>query len=301
MDMDMSMAHSSSTPSPSNSTMDAGPMSYYRLGEKTAWIYGHIFVMTICWTVVLPLSKASTLKCRISELIVDAGVMFSIAKSRFTFSSQAIFFILNALGLFLGTVYNANTPDLYENNAHHKMGWIFTWLALAWVVMGVINIYGQYMSGRRQSGQQMSHANLASYARLHRDSETQDVRWSNDSGQGTERNSASLFGSSASPSTESENRHFDDSLQEYNDIDLSDVSGEAEKHGFLRNTRVDRFLSKNIHRIAFGKTLVVNRVLYTIIERTIILMGWAALATGIITFSGIFVSQPIIGCHTDPC
>lgn len=55
----MSMAHSSS--SPSNSTIDPGPMSYFRLGEKTAWVYGHIFVMTICWTVVLPLSKASIL------------------------------------------------------------------------------------------------------------------------------------------------------------------------------------------------------------------------------------------------
>ncbi|TLD20028.1 hypothetical protein E2P81_ATG09098 [Venturia nashicola] len=265
MDMDMSMASSSI---PSNSTIDPGPMSYFRLGEKTAWIYGHIFVMTICWTILLPLS-----------------VMFSIAKSPFTFPSQAIFFILNALGLFLGTVYNVNTPDLYENNAHHKMGWIFTWLALAWMVMGIINIYGKYVTGRSQSGQQISHANLAHYARLHQDSETQDVRWSNDSGQGTERNSASLFGS---PSPESENRNFDESLQDYNDVDLSEVSGEAEKHGFLRNPRVDRFLSKSIHRIAFGKTLIINHILYTIIERTIILMGWTVLVTGIITFSGIF-------------
>jgi hypothetical protein len=51
----MSMAHS--VWSPSNFTMDPGPTSYYRLGEKTGWIYGHVFVMTICWTVVLPLSK----------------------------------------------------------------------------------------------------------------------------------------------------------------------------------------------------------------------------------------------------
>ncbi|KAE9964492.1 hypothetical protein BLS_008278 [Venturia inaequalis] len=264
--MDMSMAHSSS--SPSNSTIDPGPMSYFRLGEKTAWIYGHIFVMTICWTVVLPLS-----------------IMLSIAKSRFTIPSQATFLVLNALGLFLGTVYNANTPDLYANNAHHKMGWIFTWLALAWTIMGIVNIYGKYVTDRRQSREQISQANLARYARLHQDAETQDVRWSNDSGQGTERNSASLFGP---PSTESENRNFDNSLQDYNDVDLDEVLGEAEKHGFLRNTRVDRFLSQNIHRIAFGKTLIINRILYTIIERTIILMGWAALATGIITFGGIF-------------
>jgi hypothetical protein len=92
--------------------------------------------------------------------------MFSIAQSRFTIPSQAIFFILNAVGLFLGTVYNANTPDLYENNAHHKMGWIFTWMAAAWVIMGIVKIYGDYMKRRRNSRQQISQANLARYARL---------------------------------------------------------------------------------------------------------------------------------------
>jgi hypothetical protein len=218
-----------------------------------------------------------------------AGVMFSIAKSQLTIPSQAIFFILNALGLFLGTVYNVNTPDLYEKNAHHKMGWVFTWIAAAWVFMGIINIYGDYVKGRRQSGEKISHANLARYARLHQEPDTH--RWSNDSGQGTERNSTSLFGSSASPSTDSENQNFEESLQAYNDIELNEKSGEAEKHGFLCNTRVDRFLSKNIPRIAFGKTLAINRILYTIIERTVIIMGWVVFATGIITFSGIFVSH----------
>lgn len=56
MDMrDESVAHPTS--SSNNSTVDSGIMSYYRLGEKTTWIYGHIFVMTITWTVVLPLGK----------------------------------------------------------------------------------------------------------------------------------------------------------------------------------------------------------------------------------------------------
>jgi hypothetical protein len=196
---------------------------------------------------------------------------------------------MNTGGLFLGTIYNADTPNLYENNAHHKIGWIFTWIAAAWLVMGVVNIYGNYVRGRRHSGQQISAANMARYARLQDEPDIQDARWSNDSGQGTERNSASLF-SSVSAGTESENNHFDESLPEYNNIDLDEESGEAEKRGFLRNTRVDRFLSKNIHRIAFGKTLKINKIIYTIIERAIIIMGWIAFTTGIITFGGIFVS-----------
>lgn len=33
------------------------PMTYFRLGEHSGWIYGHIFVMTLTWTVILPLGK----------------------------------------------------------------------------------------------------------------------------------------------------------------------------------------------------------------------------------------------------
>jgi hypothetical protein len=216
--------------------------------------------------------------------------MFSVARSRFTLLSQAIFFILNAVGLFLGTVYNTNTPDLYENNAHHKMGWIFTWVAAAWVVMGVINVYAGRMAGRRDSGQQMSTANMAQYQRLQNEEESQVRRWSDDSGQGTERNSTSLFGSTNSPGIE--NNRFDESLPVYNGGGIDEATVEPEKRGFLSNTRVDRFLSNNIHRIAFGKTLAINKVLYIFLERLIILMGFFALTTGVVTFGGLFVSHP---------
>lgn len=33
---------------------------------------------------------------------------------------------MNALGVALSISYNARTPDLYPNNAHHKIGWIIT-------------------------------------------------------------------------------------------------------------------------------------------------------------------------------
>jgi hypothetical protein len=216
----------------------------------------------------------------------ELGVVFSVAQSRYTLPVQGLFFILNVIGVFLGTVYDAKTPDLYENNAHHKIGWIFTWVALAWIVMGVVNIYASRFSGRRHSGQQISAANMARYSRLQDDEEEQQPRWSGDSGQGTERNSYSMFGS-GSPGTDTDNKPFDESLPELGNVD---VEGEAEKRGFLRNVRVDRFLSRNVHKIAFGKTLKISQVLYIVIERLIIIMGWIAMTTGAVTFSGIFVS-----------
>jgi hypothetical protein len=213
--------------------------------------------------------------------------MFSVAQSRYTLLVQALFFILNAIGIFLSVVYDANTPDLYENNAHHKIGWIFTWTLCAWIIMGLVNLYARRSNSRRNSAQQISIANMTRYQRLQTEQEQQGPRWSGDSGQGSERNSYSLFGSGSPGTDNTESRQFDEALPAYRNVDLEE---EPEKRGLLRNNRLDRFLSRHIHRVAFGKTLTINRIFYTIIERVIIMMGWIALMTGVVTFGGIFVS-----------
>jgi hypothetical protein len=224
--------------------------------------------------------------------------MFSVAKSRYTLPVQALFFILNAFGVFLSVVYDAKTPDLYENNAHHKIGWIFTWILSAWILMGLVNLYSKRSHGRRHSGQQISIANMTRYQRLQTEQEPDSARWSGDSGQGSERNSYSLFGSGSPGTDNAERRTFDEALPAYQNVEGDD---EPEKRGFLRNSRVDRFLSRNIHRIAFGKTLKLNGIFYTVIERTIIIMGWIALLTGFVTFGGIFVCLKILPCVFDTC
>jgi hypothetical protein len=226
--------------------------------------------------------------------------VFSVAQSRFALPAQAVFFMANAVGLFLGTVYNANTPDLYENNAHHKMGWIFTWFSGAWIVLGVLNIYAtSYMKNRRHSGQQMSVANMTRYQRLqHEQQDTPERRWSRDSGQGTERNSDSLFGA-GSPGTESEHRPFEEPIPLYSTNDFDDAASQAEKRGFLRNTRVDRYLSKNIHQLS-SKFLSTSKVIYIIFERLLVVMGFVAILTGIATFGGLFVSTVLLQHDDDP-
>jgi hypothetical protein len=233
------------------------------------------------------------MRSRLRAYTVYLGVMFSVAGSRYTFPTQALFFILNAIGVFLSVVYDAKTPDLYENNAHHKIGWIFTWVLSAWILMGLANLYARRSGSRRNSGQKISVANMTRYQRLQSEQEPENVRWSGDSGQGTERNSYSLFGS-GSPGTDTEAHHFDETLPAYQNIDGDE---ELEKRGFLRNTRIDRFLSRNMHRIAFSKAFKISRVLDTIIERVIIMMGWIALMTGFVTFGGIFVSFQLFRSH----
>lgn len=228
--------------------------------------------------------------------------MLSIARSRLAIPSQFVFLITNAFALLLGLVYNHKTPELYENNAHSKIGSIITWIASGWVFMALVQVYtarAKPYSQEGHSGEPLNAANMARYHRVHDD--VQDVsvgRWSNDSGQGTECNSASLYGNSnsTSPSVESEERQFNipprrDTHDELDDIE-SDAENDAEKRGFLQNNIVDRFLSCNVARYAVGKPQKVLRFLYIVIDRTILVQGFVAIMSGTVVYGGIGVSRP---------
>ncbi|KAF2838507.1 integral membrane protein [Patellaria atrata CBS 101060] len=229
----------------------------------------HILLMMIGWTVLLPL-----------------GVMFSIARSRYTLLTQSLFLLVNGLGLLTACIYNTTTPDLYPNNSHHKLGWALTWILSSWVIMGIVN---RYTSSKKVNvtavaeGLLVSAGAVAEYHRLPHTQEYDESRWSRDSGQGTERNSASFCSQSRSPSVESENQQFQDPVHQYDEED----DQTDEKDGFLKDSRVDRFMKRNVSRIAFGRSLGVLRFFYVAIERLILVLGFVALATGIVTYSGI--------------
>ncbi|KAF2728437.1 integral membrane protein [Polyplosphaeria fusca] len=253
-----------------------GPRSYWSLNEHSGLMYMHIALETVAWFGVLPV-----------------GVMFSIARSRLALPSQFAFLIVNALALLLGVVYNHKTPELYENNAHSKMGWLFTWIASAWVFMALIQVYVGRTRDQSLDGyvaQPMTTANMAQYQRVQDEELPQPSRWSNDSGQGTERNSASLFGGhSRSPSVESEIEQFTGPTRRYTRDEDDHRDEDAEKRGFLRNNAVDRFFTRNVGRFAVGKPLKWLRFFYVLIERTVVVMGFFALTTGTVVYGGIAV------------
>lgn len=219
--------------------------------------------------------------------------MLSIARSRLAIPSQFLFLIVNALALLLGVVYNHKTPELYENNAHSKMGWLFTWIASAWVFMALVQVYVGRTKDDSIDGfetQPMTAANMAQYQRVQDEELPQTPRWSNDSGQGTERNSASLYGHSRSPSVESENQQFAGPTRRYTRDEDDHLEDLTEKRGFLHNNAVDRFFSRNVARFAAGKPLKWMRFFYVVVERTILIMGFFALTTGTVVYGGIGVS-----------
>ncbi|KAI9712352.1 MAG: hypothetical protein M1820_001565 [Bogoriella megaspora] len=258
------------------------PQSYFALSEHAGAIYAHIFLMILAWVVILPI-----------------GIMFSISKSRFTLLVQFLFLVANAAGLLVGTIYNSHTPDLYENNSHHKAGWVITWIACAWVLMSLLNLYtGRKNPAEKSAAQRppLTSAAMAQYSPF-RDGPSHKYSWSGDSGQGTEPNTASLIGSPRSMSQQSESLQFSEMRspfqplrfdEEKDEQDADNEDADEERRGFLRNTRVDGFLKQKIPKVAMGRTWSVLQGMFVAVERTLLLLGFVALTTGMATFGGVF-------------
>ncbi|RDW67894.1 integral membrane protein-3 [Coleophoma cylindrospora] len=270
----MAMSMGASSPAPATG---AEPTHYYQLQKYSSLMLAHILLMTIGWVFVLPV-----------------GVMLSIARSRFSLLAQFAFLALNSVAVFLVTIYNAKTPDLYPNNAHHKLGWLLTWVVSAQVVMAVITRYTGRQGSKpdtpleeRESFIPVSTSAMAEHQRIH-DLRSGNFRFSNDSGQGTEPNTESLRSQSIS-SGNGDEENMTDMRREYEDEPFQPV----EKPGILRGSRMDRFLSNKLPGLLSSRALQVFHLIYDSIDRVILILGFVALMTGWITYGGIFMGQEV--------
>ncbi|CAK4022039.1 uncharacterized membrane -like [Lecanosticta acicola] len=250
--------------------------SYFRHPHYAGWNLAHLVLMVLAWFVMMPLA-----------------IMLSGARSRWHLPAQVVFHIFNGLGLFAGFVYNHSTPDLYENNAHHPLGWVITAFTIAWTIMSAYTAYGEYRSRRRASlehGQEITAQNMAQYHWVSQYNDNVSPRDSRDSGQGTERNSASLFGSRQN-SSESILRKPVELEDDFEDEEEKNTN--AERRGFLGNNRIDRFISRGVKRFSTQRASTVVRFLQIFLEKVLLLLGFAALTTGFVVSGGIFRDRQI--------
>ena len=215
------------------------------------------------------------------------GVVFSISRSRYTLPVQYFFLILNGLGVLLGTIYNVSTPDLYENNAHHTLGWVATWVVTAQVVMSLLFLYsGRSKEPEAESNEHTTFSPISSANMARRNmAPYPDYRWSGDSGQGTERSSRDV-----SPN---DIQRF---LKPEAEDDEEDEEGtSASVPPPLKPSRfwvhiVDKFLSARVPTLFCAKLLRATKIAYEVVDRTILFLGFAALSSGGAVYAGIFVS-----------
>lgn len=218
--------------------------------------------------------------------------MLSLARSRHTLLLQFIFLAVNGLGVFLSIIYNAKTPDLYPNNAHHKVGWIATCVVAAQVAVGLLGrVAGHWRkdpaAGYGDSAEHhafipVSTASVEEQRQLDAMRFSSSYRLSNDSGQGTELNTDS---GQASP-------RFSDARKEYTDMDDDNNSLEdgpampMPSDDDSRRTSVLRRVA-NLISPRLWKGLMFA---YDAVDRTILVLGSIALTLGIVTWGRFFVS-----------
>ncbi|KAK4173440.1 hypothetical protein QBC36DRAFT_348759 [Triangularia setosa] len=259
---------------------DQYPPTYFTHPDHKAAIYGHIALMVLSWLFVLP-----------------TAVMLSIARSRYTLFVQFGFLALNTGGMLLGIVYNANTPDLYPNNAHHKLGWIVTMTVASQVAIGVLaRVAGMMKRGELgHTGEHQGFIPVSTEAMQAHESAFSGPyrRFSHDSGQGTELGSETLRSHStssppASPTisshpTHKEYRHED----EFEDEDLEHNVPTLKKTGKALSL-VARVAGKISDR--FWRILMLA---YHFVDRTILILSFITLCTGIITYGRFFEGNQI--------
>lgn len=214
-------------------------------------------------------------------------MMLSIARSRLALPSQFLFLIFNGFGLLLGIVYNNQTPDLYPNNAHHKIGWIATGVFSAQVILALIFAYAG--RGTSESPSHSDSFERAAFLPVVTDEhETtfptgpiHGCRWSRDSGQGTESNSS--IHSPGSPSCETP----DDDYDGFEKPEEQLPTKPGRPRGWFQSTFVDRFLAARVPGMVSHRVLRIFNMVSNVIDRIILPFGFVAIATGAVTFGGI--------------
>ncbi|KAL2024767.1 hypothetical protein VTK56DRAFT_5588 [Thermocarpiscus australiensis] len=256
---------------------DQYPPTYFALPDHKVAIYGHIGLMVLAWVLVLP-----------------AAVMLSLARSRYTLLVQFGFLALNAGGVLLGVIYNASTPDLYPNNAHHKLGWIVTSVVCAQVVIGLLaRVAGTFKReklGRPEERQGFIPVSTEAMAEHESRFPSPYGRYSNDSGQGTEPRTESLRSHSLSSGADSPQLPAD---KEYNDHDTDeDEDLESRLPMFSKTSKAHSVVARVAGKISdrLWKFLIFA---YNFADRTILILGFITLCTGISTYGRFFEGNGI--------
>ncbi|KAI9871417.1 MAG: hypothetical protein M1830_002934 [Pleopsidium flavum] len=261
---------------PSLSVTPPSAQSYFASSAWSSLVIAHVTLMVIAWVFILPI-----------------GVVLSVSRSRLKLPVQFLFLVCHVLGLVAGTVYSNRTPDLYENNAHHKLGWVVTWIVLAQGLMGLVDLYAGRRIGNLATHDEqtpfipVSIEAMAQHHRLQTMPQVHDYRYFDDSGQGTERASCSLRSHSlveeAEASQSIDSRRTMYNVEEGNSKD--DVIG---KQGFFYNSMIDRFSVQSTPGLLSEWLLVLVDLTNNSLDRVILLLGFLTITTGIVTYGGVF-------------
>ncbi|KAH7122853.1 hypothetical protein EDB81DRAFT_765831 [Dactylonectria macrodidyma] len=255
------------------------PPTYFAHIDHVSVIYAHIVIMALAWVFVLPVA-----------------VMLSLARSRYTLALQFVFLATNAVGLFVGAIYNAQTPDLYPNNAHHNLGWVVTWIVVAQVLVSAIGWVAGAVARTMKHSDRSNQAFLSvstntsheNRYRMHENYRASDpYRLSGDSGQDAETTTESVRHSSASTLYGADDTPLQGPNKEYDEED------EDLESMLLSSQTPKTTLGRQAARVVASRVWIYLNIGSQVIDRAILPLGFVSLTSGIVTFGRFFEGTEI--------
>jgi hypothetical protein len=238
--------------------------------------------------------------------------MLGVAQSSFHIPVQITFVTLTSIGIVFAIMYNSVTPDFYENNAHHKIGWVIVWMLVAQIASGMIHGVARYVNGDRSSRVEEIANEAEDMFMLGDDgeedeedsgaeikprpgfrSETSDS--GNDTGENTPRG-----GSTSDPPTtafvirrSSENTLLDDHGRNARTINRKPGRRNAE-------SKIEEYLAKKFQNQGWlsrinRKGAIIANIVHGVIGRPMFCLGFIQVCTGIVTATGIFKGDNVYG------
>ena len=224
-------------------------------------------------------------------------MVLSVARSRLALIVQLSFLTLHGIAFSLGTIYAYNTPQLYENNSHKKVGWIVTWMVATQCVLEIVKLVARV--GKADDGnqeEQMSFLPVTTNALERNEQEygeqsAESYRYSDDSGHFTASQPSRTDSVS---STGTYTQEEEQKLHQYNAHGKRNSDDRhAEEHGLWSSPKILRNLTSFVATALSFKALRVIDTITNAIDRTILLIGFVAFVTGAAVYGGVFVSSPI--------
>ena len=211
--------------------------------------------------------------------------MLSLARSRLLYPTQWTFLIVNGLGLLFGSIYNKNTPNLYEGNVHHGLGWALTWIVVAQAIFGIVRLHTHARNDAEASTEECT-AFLPVSAKLMAQEGSEEphrphmYEYPRDSGHGTEESTRCNSFSCIENDVENEKEPL-------NQLNVFRTLG---ADAGLKKKRAKKLFSNLANIIPQSASRVVDFA-YDAVDRLILILGFVAITTGVVTYGGIAVSQ----------
>lgn len=214
--------------------------------------------------------------------------MLSVAQSRLAPITRVSFLVVNGVGILLARIYNSKTPELYEKNSHHVMGWAVSWIVFMQCIVGVVRAFTTAEKNHSyRLEEQAALIPVSAHAMEHQaeylSQRPEQYRYSHDSGHGTE--------------PESSRSHSISSLQSREEKPLdSDIADNThpvtEYHEKPRSifTAVNNFFLSHIPGLLSIRVRRTLDYFNETVDWLILPLGFVTIVSGVVVYGGVFVS-----------